>query len=256
MYLGHIISAQGVSADPNKIAAMVSWPEPQNIKALRGFLGLTGYYRRFVRGYGEISRPLTKLLQKDQFSWTEEASTTFQNLKQAMSSTLILALPDFSQPFVVETDASSKGIGALLMQERKPLAYLSKALAPKHLGLSVYEKELLAIVHAVSKWRSYLMGAHFIIKTDHQSLKFFMEQRLSTFLQQKWLSKMLGYDYEITYKKGTENTVVDALSRREDYQEDIQVMAISATVPIWLQEILDSYDQDVAVQSIILTTHH
>lgn len=119
-----------------------------------------------------------------------------------MSSTEVLALPDFTQTFVIETDASSKGIGAVLMQGGRPLAFLSKALAPKHLGLSVYEKELLAILQAITKWRSYLIGAHFVIKTDHQSLKFFMEQRLSTFLQQKWLSKMLGYDYEITYKKG------------------------------------------------------
>lgn len=135
-----------------------------------------------------------------------------------MSTTPILALPDFQKPFIVETDASFKGIGVVLMQGGRPLAYLSKALAPKHLGLSVYEKELLAILHAVSKWRAYLIGTHFIIKTDLQSLNFFMEQRLSTFLQQKWLSKMLGYDYEITYKKGSENIVADALSKRGGLQ--------------------------------------
>lgn len=126
-YLGHIISAKGVSADPNKIACMINWPEPKTVKALRGFF--TGYYRRFIRNYGEITRPLTKLLQKDQFHWDSEASTAFHKLKLTMSSTPVLALPDFSQPFIIRTDASSKGIGAVLMQGGRPLAFLSKALA-------------------------------------------------------------------------------------------------------------------------------
>lgn len=112
----------------------------------------------------------------------------------------------------METDASAKEIGHVLMQGGRPLAFLSKALAPKHLGLSVYKKELVPILWANSKWRAYLIEAHFIIKSDHQSFKIFMEQRLSTFLPQiKWLSKILGYDYEITYKKGVDNVVSDAL---------------------------------------------
>ncbi|PSS36078.1 Endonuclease [Actinidia chinensis var. chinensis] len=215
-YLGHLVSNRGVSAEAKKIETMLSWPIPRNLKQLRGFLGLTGYYRKFVEGYGKISAPLTQLLKKDAFHWTNEATAAFHVLRKAMTTLPILAIPDYSKTFIIETDASGKGLGAVSMQEGHPIAYWSKGLSARNQDLSTYEKELMAVVLAVLKWRHYLLGRPFIIRTDHQSLKYLLEQRVATPFQQKWIAKLIGYDYEITSKQGKENLVADALSRRED----------------------------------------
>ncbi|KAL0329017.1 UNVERIFIED_CONTAM: Retrovirus-related Pol polyprotein from transposon [Sesamum radiatum] len=165
--LGPLSLFSRVAVDPQKVQEMMDWPEPKNVKDLRGFLGLT-----------------------------------------------VLALLDFSKEFIIDTDASGERIGAVLQQQGRPTTYISKALTGKKLSLSVYEKEMMAIVVAVQKWRPYLIGRHFTIKTNHQSLKYLLEQRISTPSQQKWLSKLMGYEYTINYKKGKGNVVVDALSRR------------------------------------------
>jgi hypothetical protein len=179
-YLGHLISEEGVKADPTKIEAMLNWPVPRTIKALRGFLGLTGYYRKFVKGYGGIAAPVTSLLRKDSFNWNERAEEAFNLLKKTMSTPSVLGLPDFSKPFIIEYDASGEGIGAVLMQTGQPLAYLSQGLKGKSLSLSTYEKELLALVMAVIKWRHYLLGHSFRVRTDQHALKYLLEQRIGT----------------------------------------------------------------------------
>jgi len=171
-YLGHFIEQNGVAVDPAKIQAMLAWPRPSNIKALRGFLGLTGYYRKFIQHYGTIARPLTQLLKKDAFGWNEEASDSFDRLKEAMTKAPVLALPDFSKTFVIECDASGCGIGAVVMQDRRPIAYFSQALHGRNLKLSTYEKEMLALVTSIQRWRPYLLGQRFVVRTDHRSLKY------------------------------------------------------------------------------------
>lgn len=248
-YLGHVISSQGVAADFTKIKAMIEWPTPRNIKALRGFLGLTGYYRRFVKNYGVISKPLTQLLKKGGFMWSEEAEDSFQQLKKAMTETPVLALPDFGKTFVIETDACRNGVGAVMMQDNRPIAYMSKALSPKHLGLSTYEKEMLAVIMAVQKWREYLLGHQFIIRTDHEAIKYIMEQKITTGLQQKWLSRLLGYDYVITYRKGKENIAADSLSRI--YDNNGSCAGITVIKPSWRDELHDSYLNDNHAQEIL-----
>ena len=150
-YLGHVISAKGVSMDSEKIKCMVAWPYPTTVKEVRGFLGLTGYYRRFVSHYGLIAKPLIDLLKRNAFEWTVDTQTAWDALKQAMCTAPVLALPNFNILFVVEADACSNGIGAVLSQRGRPVAFLSKALSLKHQSLSVYDKEMLAILLAVKK---------------------------------------------------------------------------------------------------------
>ncbi|KAJ4811165.1 polyprotein [Rhynchospora pubera] len=249
-YLGHVISEHGVSTDQKKVEAMQRWPTPKNVRELRGFLGLTGYYRRFIKGYGTISKPLTDQLKKNSFSWNEEAQHAFKKLKLAMMSAPVLTLPDFSKPFTVETDASDKGVGAVLMQGRRPVAFLSKSIGVKAQGLSTYEKEFLALLTAVKKWMHYLVGQQFIIKTDQISLKYLLEQRLTHTMQHKGLCKLLGLDYKVEYKKGKNNQAADALSRVVLQEEgnvvsEAKLQAVSEIVPRWVDELKQSYENDV-----------
>lgn len=148
----------GVAVDQEKIQAVLDWPIPKTVKALRGFLGLTGYYRRFVKGYGTIAGPLTALLKKNCFGWNEAAQNAFEELKTKLTQPPLLAMPDFNETFVLECDASGNGIGAVLMQKGQPIAYLSQGLKGRTTILSTYEKEMLAILLAVKKIESIPMG--------------------------------------------------------------------------------------------------
>ncbi|XP_042032226.1 uncharacterized protein LOC121778901 [Salvia splendens] len=218
-YLGHLISNGSLKADPNKISAMTAWPKPKNVRQLRGFLGLTGYYRRFIAGYALIASPLTDLLKKDAFVWTPEADSSFLDLKGAMTTAPVLRLPDFDKTFCVETDASNTGIGAVLLQDNHPIAFFSKKLGPRRRVASTYHKELYAIVESVQKWRQYLLGREFVIRSDQRSLKELLHAIVQTPDQQLYARKLMGYKFRIEYKKGSTNRAADALSRREEAEQ-------------------------------------
>ena len=227
-YLGHIISASGVAMDPAKVHTIHDWPRPRSARAVRGFLGLAGYYRKFIHNYGAIAAPLTALLKKEGFAWNPDAETAFSTLKAAVTSALVLALPDFTKPFLVECDASTYGFGAVLLQEGHPIAYFSRPVAPRHRSLAAYERELIGLVLAVRHWRPYLWGRRFLVKTDDYSLKYLLDQRLATIPQHHWVGKLLGFDFTVEYKSGASNTVADALSRRDDEDGTGGLRAISA----------------------------
>ncbi|GKA43182.1 putative mitochondrial protein [Tanacetum coccineum] len=157
----------------------------------------------------------------------------FEQLKEAMVIAPVLRMPDFSKEFSTETDASGVGLGAILLQEGHPIAFLSKTLSSKHQLMSTYEKEFLAIIQALDKWRGYLLDRNFKIKTDHFSLKYLLDQRMSTHAQLKWLPKFMGFDYEIQYKKGVENVTVDALSRIHHSIELFSLISSSITTELY-----------------------
>ncbi|KAM0862055.1 hypothetical protein ACQ4PT_045496 [Festuca glaucescens] len=175
-YLGHVISANGVAMDADKVAAVSAWPTPHSPRALRGFLGLAGYYRKFIWDFGLIATPLTRLLRRDALAWDDEATAVFEALKGALTTGPVLQMPDFDKPFIVDCDASGAGFGAVLHQGDGPLAYFSRPFAARHLKLAVYEQELIGLVQAVRHWRPYLLGRSFRIRTDHYSLKFLLDQ--------------------------------------------------------------------------------
>ncbi|KAL4587069.1 hypothetical protein LXL04_011719 [Taraxacum kok-saghyz] len=215
-YLGHVISQSGVATDPEKLQAIQNWPNPTTITGLRGFLGLIGYYRRFVKNYAQIATPLTDLLRRPKLEWTPAATKSLATLKQAMTTLPVLALPNFADTFDVTTDASGTGIGA---------------------SASTYVRELYAITEAIKKWRQYLLGRRFHVFTDQRSLKHLLSQVIQTPEQHKWATKLLGYKFEVYYKPGKENRVADALSRKDEPQ----LLAISFPTSTWLQELQEYY---------------
>jgi hypothetical protein len=217
-YLVHVISAQGVAMDPDKVEAAITWPQPLSVRGLRGFLGLAGYYRKFIHNFAVIAAPLTQLLRKEGFKWTEaaeSAESAFTAFKTALTAASVLQLPSFTKDFMVDCDASGTGFGAVLHQGTGPIAFFNRPLSARHHKLATYERELIGLVQAVRHWRPYLWGRRFIIRTDHYSLKFLLDQRLSTIPQHQWISKILGFDFSVQYQPGRLNTVADALSRHD-----------------------------------------
>ena len=249
-FLGHVISAEGVMVDPAKIEAVVSWTPPTSVREVRSFLGLAGYYRRFVRGFSSIARPLTQLLRKDvPFEWTPECQSSFEELKKRLTTAPILSLPKGTEGFVVYTDASGSGIGCVLQQGDRVIAYASRQLKPSELNYPVHDLELAAVVHALKIWRHYLFGTSCKIMCDHKSLKYIFTQRELNMRQRRWLELIKDYDLQIDYHPGKANVVADALSRRprQTHQESLlerltgesklQLQLKRLGVEVWLQRV-------------------
>lgn len=215
VFLGFVVSAKGISVDSAKVKAIQEWPTPTTVQQVRSFHGLAGFYRRFVPNFSTIAAPLTELIKKDVgFQWGYEQEGAFQTLKERLINPPLLALPNFDQPFEIQCDASGIGIGAVLMQQGRPLAYFSEKLKGASLNYPTYDKELYALIRALETWQHYLLSKEFIIHTDHESLKYLKGQHKLNKRHATWVEFIEPFPYVIRYKSGKENVVADALSRR------------------------------------------
>jgi len=218
-YLGHIVGPDGIKPNPTLVRAIVEFPQPYTLKQLQSFLGLSNYYRKFIQNYSKVSLPLTDALQNASNSrpiiFTDEMIKAFNELKIAITSDPCLQLPDPDGEYEVTTDASEdeSTVGAVLTQYGHPIAFESKKLNPHQRNYPVHDKEMCAIMHALDRWRPFLLGKHFKVYTDHRSLVYFKTQPNLNQRQLRWMERVADYDCEILYKPGKENVVADALSR-------------------------------------------
>ena len=217
-YLGHIISSHGLRPDPDKLKAVKEFPVPKNQKNIKQFLGLAGYYRRFIKNFAQIAKPLTNLLRKEQvFNWDENAQTAFETLRDNLCEPPVLAHPHFEEKFLVTTDASGYAIGAVLSQgeigKDRPIAFVSRAMNQAEKNYCTFSKEALAIVYAITQFRPYLYGNKFTLITDHRPLVWLNSHNDPGSRVTRWRLKLLDYQFDVVYKKGELNSNADALSR-------------------------------------------
>ncbi|GJW95871.1 putative nucleotidyltransferase, ribonuclease H [Tanacetum coccineum] len=250
-FLGHLIDNQGLHVDPAKIEAVKNWTSPTTPTEVRQFLGLAGYYRRFIEGFSKIAKPLTKLTQKNKnYIWGEEQESAFQLLKQKLCEAPILALPEGNDDFVVYCDASLQGLGAVLMQREKVIAYASRQLKPHEENYTTHDLELGAVVFALKIWRHYLYGTKCTVFTDHKSLQHILRQKELNMRQRRWLELLADYDCEICYHPGKANVVADALSRKKQIKP-LRVRALILTVhPKLPSQILEAQNEALKEENV------
>ncbi|GKE99091.1 putative reverse transcriptase domain-containing protein, partial [Tanacetum coccineum] len=212
-FLSHVIDSRGIHVDLAKIESIKDWASPKTPTEIRQFLGLVGCYRRFIEGFSKIAKPMIKLTQKGiKFDWGEKEENAFQLIKQKLCSAPIMALPEGSEDFVVYCDASHKGLGVVLMQREKVIAYASRQLKFHEKNYTTHDLELGSVVFALKIWRHYLYGTKCTVFTDHKSLQHILNQKELNMRQRRWLELLSDYDCDIRYHLGKANIVADALS--------------------------------------------
>ncbi|GJY84207.1 reverse transcriptase domain-containing protein [Tanacetum coccineum] len=228
-FLGHVVNHDGIHVDPSKIEAVKSWKAPTTPSEVRSFLGLAGYYRRFIENFSKIAKPLTSLTQKNQkYEWGEKQEEAFQTLKDNLCNAPILSLPDGVEDFVVYCDASNQGLGCVLMQRDKVIAYASRQLKIHEKNHTTHDLKLGAVVFTLKIWRHYLYGTKSVIYTDHKSLQHIFDQKELNMRQRRWLELFSDYECEIKYHPGKANVVADALSRKERVKpRRVRAMAVT-----------------------------
>ncbi|XP_041853008.1 uncharacterized protein LOC121647552 [Melanotaenia boesemani] len=273
-YLGHVISDQGVSTDPDKIEAVARWPLPATLPELRSFLGFASYYRRFVEGFAKLAAPLHRLVaelagrpstraEKTVFShWTGECQRSFEVLKDKLCSAPVLAYADFTLPFILEVDASYGGLGAVLSQEQngkvRPIAYASRGLRPTERNMQNYSSmklEFLALKWAMTeKFREYLLGHRCVVYTDNNPLRHLTSAKLGA-TEQRWAAQLASFDFELKYRSGSSNKNADALSRQHPPEpQDMQALVGGTSLPEPLQQVLRA--DEAAIQAAVAALPH
>ena len=218
-FLGHVLTTEGVCPDPEKVQAVKSYPTPSNLKELRAFLGLSGYFRKFIQNYAQIARPLYTLTTKNTpFIWSVECQSAFDKLKAVLSSDNVLIFPNFKHQFTLSCDASNMGIGTCLSQnvdgKNRPIAFAGRAFNKAEKNYSTTEQELLAVVWSIKHFRVYLEGRKFTLQTDHSALRWILSLKDPSNRLARWVACIQQYDFEVVHVKGKDNVVPDALSRR------------------------------------------
>jgi hypothetical protein len=258
-FLGHMIDENGLHMMEDKVEAILKWPPLKSVSEVQSFIGLIGYYRKFIRMFSEIASPLTQLTQQGKsFEWSSTQQQAFDVLKKKVSEHPVLILPNPKLPYLVTTDASGFAVGATLSQDQgkgnQPIAFLSKKMLPAELNYPVHEQELLAIIVALRTWRHYLHGVQFNVATDHRSLIYLQTQPHLSARQTRWLEFLQQFDFKTEYKEGRTNVVADGLSRRPDHKpipidsESVTINSLSSSsidVGANLREaIVQSYHTD------------
>ena len=246
-FLGYVVTPQGIEVDESKIEAIKSWPVPQTTTQVRSFLGLAGFYRRFVQDFSTIATPLHELTKKGVvFHWGKAHDESFDTLKDKLTHAPLLQLPDFGKTFELECDASGIGIGGVLKQDGKPVAYFSEKLNTPALNYSTYDKELYALVRSLQTWRHYLWPKEFVIHSDHESLKYIRSQNNLNRRHAKWVEFIESFPYVIKHKKGKENVIADALSRRYTLLSQLDCRIFG------LESIKEQYSNDADFKDALL----
>ena len=245
VFLGFIVSEEGLKPDPEKIQAIKDWTAPQSFKEVRSFHGLASFYRRFIRNFSTIMSPITEILKSDSFKWTNSAQKAFEHIKVLVTKAPVLALPDFNKLFVVECDASQNGIRAVLSQEGRPLEIFSEKLSDAKRRYSTYDLEFYALVRAIQHWQHYLAYKEFVVYTDHQALKYLSSQKKLSGRHVRWSSFLDEFNFSLKYKTGETNVVADALSRRT------LILTIMSSQVIGFEELKNQYQTDSYFSQVV-----
>jgi hypothetical protein len=245
LFLGFVVSAEGLQVDESKIEVIRKWPTPTTTTEARSFHGLASFYRRFIPHFSSVTAPITDCMKREHFTWTLEAEQAFQEIKRRLTTPPILALPDFTQPFELHADASKVGIGAVLSQQGKPIAYFSEKLSGAQARYSAYDAEFYAVVQAIKHWRHYLVHTEFVLYTDHEALKHLQSQDKVSARHASWIAYLQSFTFVVKHTSGVTNKVADALSRRRNVLTHMRVK-----VP-WVSSFSELLQEDPFFASIL-----